>query len=670
MELISCHIENFGKISDLTIDFANDIHIFVEKNGWGKTTLAAFIRAMFYGLAGGNKQKINENERKRYKPWQGGIFGGQLVFKTGEKTYQIIRTFGTKDKEDTFGLYNAVTGKESNDYSSDIGEELFKINRESFERTIFIGQSDVATMATDSISAKIGNLSDNEDDINNYENVQKNIKDRMNALSPTRATGKIHSINEKISGLKVEILRGNELDKSIELLETKIKSETDKIKEYNNAKNIVKDNLKKASVSGEMAAKQQIYNSIRERYNEAERSLLDYGDMQVEDMPDTEVFGKHINMWSRRNDIKNALNSKKAAIEALEKNIASSKAPIGVPQLILGIMLMAVSLALMAMKYTVPGIILIALGILGIISSLFGGRNKMTKETNPEWLKLTKEIDNDEAHIEDLENKIYRFLDMVGIECNEDEVLYELLKTRDKCRDYKKIFENFEKIKKEKTEFESANDIKRIMAHGPEENGLSIDKLNRELSELDENIDNAKLNITTYGKQQEKLIREREQISEKEIYIGSLTEEADRLKKEYDLLKTTGKYLEKAKENFTSRYINPIMASFEKYRGILEQELSEEKKYSMDADIKLSFMEKGDKRDIVTLSQGYKDLAGICMRMAMVEAMYKEEKPFIIFDDPFVNLDDEKMNGGMKLLRHLSREYQIIYFTCHESRTY
>lgn len=69
-----------------------------------------------------------------------------------------------------------------------------------------------------------------------------------------------------------------------------------------------------------------------------------------------------------------------------------------------------------------------------------------------------------------------------------------------------------------------------------------------------------------------------------------------------------------------------------------------------------------------TMSAGYKDLIGICMRFALVDAMYPLEKPFLILDDPFVNLDDEKLARGRRLLAVLSQDYQVIYFTCHGSR--
>jgi len=54
--------------------------------------------------------------------------------------------------------------------------------------------------------------------------------------------------------------------------------------------------------------------------------------------------------------------------------------------------------------------------------------------------------------------------------------------------------------------------------------------------------------------------------------------------------------------------------------------------------------------------------------MAMVDAMYDMEKPFLIFDDPFVNLDESRLAGAMKFLDNIAKDYQVIYFSCHKSR--
>lgn len=56
------------------------------------------------------------------------------------------------------------------------------------------------------------------------------------------------------------------------------------------------------------------------------------------------------------------------------------------------------------------------------------------------------------------------------------------------------------------------------------------------------------------------------------------------------------------------------------------------------------------------------------MRLALIDCLYPQEKPFIILDDPFVNFDDEKLELCKALIRTISKQYQIVYFACHKSR--
>lgn len=47
MKLISLHIDNFGQFNNFDYVFEDGINQIVEENGWGKSTLAAFIKVMF-----------------------------------------------------------------------------------------------------------------------------------------------------------------------------------------------------------------------------------------------------------------------------------------------------------------------------------------------------------------------------------------------------------------------------------------------------------------------------------------------------------------------------------------------------------------------------------------------------------------------------------------------
>ena len=87
-----------------------------------------------------------------------------------------------------------------------------------------------------------------------------------------------------------------------------------------------------------------------------------------------------------------------------------------------------------------------------------------------------------------------------------------------------------------------------------------------------------------------------------------------------------------------------------------------------DADFSIAVMDGGQPRDPSLMSEGTQDLISFCRRMAMIDAMYPGEKPFLVLDDPFSNLDDERLKGGLRFLHSASLEYQIIYLTCHKSR--
>lgn len=70
----------------------------------------------------------------------------------------------------------------------------------SFVRSMYIGQDDCRTWATDGISAKLGNIADSTDDISNYENARQILKNVINRQSPTKRTGNCTGENMSLMG--------------------------------------------------------------------------------------------------------------------------------------------------------------------------------------------------------------------------------------------------------------------------------------------------------------------------------------------------------------------------------------------------------------------------------------------------------------------------------------
>ena len=69
MQILRIHIENFGKLHDFDMEFREGLNHINAANGWGKSTLAAFLKAVFYGLEATTRRSLKENERKKYLPW-------------------------------------------------------------------------------------------------------------------------------------------------------------------------------------------------------------------------------------------------------------------------------------------------------------------------------------------------------------------------------------------------------------------------------------------------------------------------------------------------------------------------------------------------------------------------------------------------------------------------
>src|SRR5690554_4576176 len=94
MKILKIHIDNFGKFKNYSYNFDEKINIIDEPNGFGKTTIAQFIKSMFYGMPNKSSTQRTNNRRFKYSPWDSSKYGGKLTFKHLNNTYTITREFG------------------------------------------------------------------------------------------------------------------------------------------------------------------------------------------------------------------------------------------------------------------------------------------------------------------------------------------------------------------------------------------------------------------------------------------------------------------------------------------------------------------------------------------------------------------------------------------------
>ncbi len=255
MKLLRLHVENFGKLQNFDFSFDKGLNILLEENGWGKSTLAAFIKAMLYGMPANSRQSLDENERKKYMPWQGGAYGGSLEFSTATGKYRIERFFGAKESGDSFALYDLATNCESHRYSSRIGEELFGIDADGFARTVYLSQHAVIAKGdNNSITAKLGDLLDDVDDIGSFDDAMAALEKRRKYYKMTGERGRIADIEREIASLRAQIEQLSRTEDMMRQKESELATRGTRIKETTASIEEVRAQLRRAGLARERAA--------------------------------------------------------------------------------------------------------------------------------------------------------------------------------------------------------------------------------------------------------------------------------------------------------------------------------------------------------------------------------------------------------------------------------
>jgi DNA repair exonuclease SbcCD ATPase subunit len=80
-------------------------------------------------------------------------------------------------------------------------------------------------------------------------------------------------------------------------------------------------------------------------------------------------------------------------------------------------------------------------------------------------------------------------------------------------------------------------------------------------------------------------------------------------------------------------------------------------------DIEVHAPEKNDWVPVSSLSQGTLDLVYLVARLGLVRLVTGDRRPPLIFDDPFVTLDDARAGRALTLLKGIASDFQVIYMT-------
>lgn len=275
MRLLRCHIENFGVLSGFDYEFESGLTVICRENGFGKSTLAAFLKAMFYGLPRTGARKASDNERKRYEPWQGGKYGGFLEFSNQGISYRVTRYFGKTAAKDTFELYDLTNRTKNSAFSERLGEELFGLDAESFARSTFVPQLAARELeATSSIRAKLTNLVDDTNDMNNFDTAMAALRAYRSERKAYRGSnGEIDRLAEELRALEDERFRAEGKRLELESVLREIDAQNAQQAEKTAELALVRADIQKAAGQRERQLKKERLYELRAQVKQQDKTM-------------------------------------------------------------------------------------------------------------------------------------------------------------------------------------------------------------------------------------------------------------------------------------------------------------------------------------------------------------------------------------------------------------
>lgn len=220
MYIEKLNISTFGRLNSFELELSPGMNIVEGANESGKSTIAAFIKFMFYGF--------NQRERASLVSWDTAGAAGTLTFKTeAGHRYRIERALMTSGKDGKTSFRETV---QLVDLSNNMpchkgespGELFFGVDAEMFASTAFVSQLGTK-VSGERVSEGIENLLFSADEtVNTQRALAKLDEARVLLLHKNSKGGRLWELSNEVAGLEERLDRALKTSAEIQSKEAKL----------------------------------------------------------------------------------------------------------------------------------------------------------------------------------------------------------------------------------------------------------------------------------------------------------------------------------------------------------------------------------------------------------------------------------------------------------------
>jgi len=650
-------ISAFGKLKNFSFSLGDGFNSVCQDNGFGKTTIAIFIKAMFFGFGKTKTSRLGENERKRYTPWESNEkFGGYLCFSVCEKKYKVERNFGKTASGDTFALYDEHD-MPCFDYDENIGKQLFDIDADSFERCIYLPQKEVTISANDTFLSKLNKLVDNTDDTNNFESAKQKLQDFERKLV---STSRSKNVSERMKVL-------DEIQKTQGLLFD--------IQQCNQVAQIKKQEIEKNNLVLDEKSKQLASLKKQQKDSDQKHALLGKAELLLRLEANCSQAKMKLDEMSAKNpDVSDKyiadLEYKIDEVEKQKQKIASLSSA-GQKQdiagttktsfVLFGFAAISALLAIILSSNILFAVLFGVVAVCAIAGAVVCMSKQKTKARaiSDEQERIRQDVLKQTQLLQNMQNNLaHIFASHKIFEPNFYVCINQLKNNKNIYDDLAKSYHSAQAEL-----FEKKKDPEYALAVS----GVNIERadFSKEIKQMEDMVFLLAGKNAGLQKEIEILLEKAGNASELKNRLDRLEEELSCIDKKAKLVEMAINCLDVAKTNLSKSFVPKIREQFQRYISFITN--GQYDNVSVDDRFELRLEEKNSYRDFDYFSKGIMDIGTFCLRLALIDTMYQDNLPFLILDDPFVNYDDGKKQMALRLVGERAKKCQIIYFSCHKA---
>lgn len=621
MKIVNVSVVAFGKLQSVNLSFNSGVNVLQNKNAFGKTTFAAFVRAMLYGLNYSYTKEGDErvNDVTRYCPWGfGGKFGGSMTVEHNGATYRIERFFGGTARAELLSVTNESTGA-AVDVSGGVGEYFLGLTADSYDRSTYFPQEAVELATNENLDGRLANLVDSAD----YDKVQeKLLAYRRQKRAGRGVGGTIAQLDNEIFDLQRK-LHEAELAENTQARNAEQHSANEaQLQQLNARKCDIQRQLEEVKRNIVLNSPTEEQLAAKQRLMDAKLALTKYPQDLVADRQRVVALGDRIAQTPRHPNVQKA--SPKWWLVVLAAVLILGGAGLcfagKIPLLIGGGILVVVGAALLAV-------------------ALLSARNKGVETLqSTEWDEL----------VTDYMRIVGKYVDVAGKDYEEAARLfwqYFADYERD-CR----VYQTVESL----TPSMSNGDVAALNARERELTSQlaavtsEIQRIYRMQGSLENAVQNAQ-------------VADRAEIEDKILnaHQAKAVEE-----QKFATAERVSALLTQAKENLSGGYLPKLKT---RVSQLVDFVTNGQYEVSLDGKFAIRIRENGQTKQLSCFSRGVREIVLLCFRVALSELLYDGAVPLVVVDDAFVNYDEDNFVRATALLKELATKCgtQVIYFTCH-----